>query len=168
MALSCSPKLLIADEPTTALDVTIQAQVLEVMVALCKDFGAAIIVITHNLGVVARYAQRVNVMYAGKIIERGTAQEIYHHPRHPYTMGLLHSVPRLDEPRRIKLDPIEGLPPDLMYVPPGCSFRARCRYALDRCATDIPPLDPVRDAGRHLAACWVSDQLEAAAQTERR
>ena len=157
MALSCSPKLLIADEPTTALDVTIQAQVLELMQRAAKEVGASLIVITHNLGVVARYADRVNVMYAGKIIERGTAEEIYKNPKHPYTVGLLQSVPRLDEPRREKLNPIEGMPPDLVDLPPGCSFRARCTYAVDRCAEEVPPLASVGDD--HLAACWESDRV---------
>jgi oligopeptide/dipeptide ABC transporter ATP-binding protein len=159
IALSCNPRLLIADEPTTALDVTIQAQVLEVMRSLCDELGAALIVITHNLGVVARYADRVNVMYAGKIIERGTAQEIYHNPKHPYTRGLLNSVPRLDEPRKEKLDPIEGLPPNLMTLPPGCSFMPRCGYAIDKCANQYPALEPVADEGKHTAACWVSSQF---------
>ena len=157
MALSCDPRLIIADEPTTALDVTIQAQILEIMKNLCNEFGTALIVITHNLGVVARYSDRVNVMYAGKIIERGTAHEIYGNPRHPYTLGLLHSVPRLDEARKEKLDPIEGLPPDLLDMPPGCSFRPRCRYAIDKCAEEFPPLMQVDDG--HLAACWVHDKL---------
>ena len=157
MALSCSPKLLIADEPTTALDVTIQAQVLELMQRAAKEVGASLIVITHNLGVVARYADRVNVMYAGKIIERGTAEEIYKNPKHPYTVGLLQSVPRLDEPRREKLNPIEGMPPDLVDLPPGCSFRARCTYAVDRCAEEVPPLAPVGED--HLAACWEHERV---------
>jgi oligopeptide transport system ATP-binding protein len=157
MALSCSPKLIIADEPTTALDVTIQAQILELMKALTTEFGVALIVITHNLGVVARYADRVNIMYAGKIIERGSALEIYSNPRHPYTVGLLRSVPRLDLPRRAKLDPIQGQPPDLINLPAGCSFRSRCRWAVDKCATDTPVL---AEAGEnHLAACWRSDDL---------
>ena len=158
MALSCNPKLLIADEPTTALDVTIQAQVLELMQKAAKEVGASLIVITHNLGVVARYAHRVNVMYAGKIIERSSAAEIYAHPRHPYTLGLLHSVPRLDQPIREKLQPIEGMPPDLIALPAGCPFRARCTYAIDKCAEEHPPLVDVREA--HTSACWVSDQLE--------
>ena len=157
MALSCSPKLIIADEPTTALDVTIQAQILELMKALTTEFGVALIVITHNLGVVARYADRVNIMYAGKIIERGTALEIYSNPRHPYTVGLLRSVPRLDLPRRAKLDPIQGQPPDLVNLPDGCSFRARCRWAVDKCATDTPVL--AETGQNHLAACWRSDDL---------
>ena len=157
MALSCNPKMLIADEPTTALDVTIQAQILELVQDLGKETGTSVLIITHNLGVVARYADRVNVMYAGKIIERGTAREIYGNPRHPYTIGLLKSVPRLDEERKALLEPIEGLPPDLIFLPEGCSFRARCAYAIDRCATEIPPLVEVADA--HTAACFVSDQL---------
>jgi oligopeptide/dipeptide ABC transporter ATP-binding protein len=162
MALSCNPKLLIADEPTTALDVTIQAQILELVQRLGKDLGTAVLVITHNLGVVARYADRVNVMYAGKIIERGTAREIYGNPRHPYTLGLLKSVPRLDEPRKEQLDPIDGLPPDLIGLPPGCSFRPRCKFAIDRCATDLPVLREVSEG--HTAACWVSEQLGASAR----
>ena len=157
MALSCDPKMLIADEPTTALDVTIQAQILELVKALGEEMGTAVLIITHNLGVVARYADRVNVMYAGKIIERGTAREIYTNPRHPYTIGLLNSVPRLDQPRKEQLDPIEGSPPDLIGLPEGCSFRPRCRYAIDRCAVEYPPLVEVSDG--HTAACWVSDQL---------
>ena len=157
MALSCNPKLIIADEPTTALDVTIQAQILELMKSLTSEFGVALIVITHNLGVVARYADRVNIMYAGKIIERGTAREIYSNPRHPYTIGLLNSVPRLDLPRRAKLEPIEGQPPDLINVPTGCSFRARCRWAIDKCATDTPPLTNL-DEG-HMAACFRAEEL---------
>ncbi|MSQ07112.1 MAG: ABC transporter ATP-binding protein [Dehalococcoidia bacterium] len=159
MALSCNPKLIIADEPTTALDVTIQAQILELMKSLTTEFGVALIVITHNLGVVARYADRVNIMYAGKIIERGTSKQIYSNPRHPYTVGLLRSVPRLDQPRRAKLDPIEGQPPDLVNLPIGCSFRARCRWAVDKCATDTPPLMVVEDG--HWSACWRTEELGA-------
>jgi oligopeptide transport system ATP-binding protein len=153
MALSCNPKLLLADEPTTALDVTIQAQILEILARLSSEFGTAVIIITHNLGVVARYADRVNVMYAGKIVESGSAREIYGHPRHPYTLGLLRSVPRLDEARRDKLVPIEGLPPDLANIPPGCSFYPRCAYRIDRCRQEEPRLMLV-DA-KHYAACWV-------------
>ncbi|MCE2463433.1 MAG: ABC transporter ATP-binding protein [Dehalococcoidia bacterium] len=159
MALSCNPKLIIADEPTTALDVTIQAQILELMKNLSVEYGVSLIIITHNLGVVARYADRVNIMYAGKIIERGSAQEIYRNPRHPYALGLLNSVPRLDLPRKEKLDPIEGQPPDLVNLPAGCSFRARCRYAIDRCAEEIPQLRSVSDG--HTSACFVADTLTA-------
>ena len=161
MALSCNPRLIIADEPTTALDVTIQAQILELMKSLTREFGVALIIITHNLGVVARYADRMNIMYAGKIIETGKAREIYSNPRHPYTVGLLKSVPRLDLPRRAKLDPIEGQPPDLVNLPPGCAFRERCRYAVDKCATDSPPLMQVGEG--HMSACWRSDELGPAA-----
>jgi len=143
MALSCEPKLLIADEPTTALDVTIQAQILELMQKLNKELGTAVIIITHNLGVVARYADWVNVMYAGKIIESGPAHEIYGNPMHPYTRGLLASVPRLDEPIKAKLVPIEGVPPDLIYPPAGCYFRPRCTYAVDQCRELYPPTTQV-------------------------
>jgi len=153
MAMACNPKLLIADEPTTALDVTIQAQILEIMQSVCRDFGAALIIITHNLGVVARYADNINVMYAGKIIEQGTAKEIFENPKHPYTMGLLNSVPRLDEPKKTKLEPIEGLPPDLINLPPGCSFRPRCKYVVDKCSTEVPPLEIVSGV-RHVSAWW--------------
>jgi oligopeptide/dipeptide ABC transporter ATP-binding protein len=161
MALSCNPRLIIADEPTTALDVTIQAQILDLMKSLTTEFGVALIIITHNLGVVARYADRVNIMYAGKVIERGDASEIYANPRHPYTVGLLRSVPRLDLPRRAKLDPIEGQPPDLINLPAGCSFRERCRWAVDKCATDSPELMQVEDG--HLSACWRSEDLGSTA-----
>ena len=159
MALSCNPRLIIADEPTTALDVTIQAQILDLMKSLTTELGVALIVITHNLGVVARYADRVNIMYAGKVIERGEAREIYANPRHPYTVGLLRSVPRLDLPRRAKLDPIEGQPPDLINLPPGCAFRERCRWAVDKCATDTPELVETSDG--HLSACFRADELGA-------
>ena len=158
MALCCEPELIIADEPTTALDVTIQAQILELMRGLARRLGVALIIITHNLGVVARYADRVNVMYAGKIIEKGSALDIYHNPRHPYTLGLLHSVPRLDRPRRAKLDPIEGQPPDLTRLDDGCAFRPRCRYAVERCEKEIPVLEQVGEG--HLSACWRKDDLE--------
>ena len=162
MALCCEPELIIADEPTTALDVTIQAQILELMKGLTKRLGVALIIITHNLGVVARYADQVNVMYAGKIIERGNARQIYHETSHPYTLGLLRSVPRLDQPRKAKLDPIEGQPPDLARLDDGCAFRPRCRYAVERCATEIPPLEGVRDG--HVSACWQMDSLGQSAR----
>ena len=162
MALACDPALVLADEPTTALDVTIQAQILELMKSLSRRLGAAIMMITHNLGVVARYADRVNVMYAGKIVERGTAREIYANPRHPYTLGLLRSVPRLDEPRRAKLQPIPGQPPDLSRLPAGCSFAPRCAYAIDRCRVEEPGLDPV--AADHLSACWLANELDTRTQ----
>ena len=157
IALSCNPRLIIADEPTTALDVTIQAQILELMQDLSKRFGTALIIITHNLGVVARYASRVLVMYAGKIIETGTSEEIYHNPKHPYTLGLLRSVPRLDEQERTKLEAIEGLPPDLVEMPVGCSFAPRCRFAYDKCTQETPTLVEI-DSG-HQSACWRGAEL---------
>jgi len=157
MALACEPKLIIADEPTTALDVTIQAQILELMKELTKRMGVALIIITHNLGVVARYADRVNVMYAGKIIEKGTAQQIYHNPTHPYTLALLRSVPRMDQPRKEKLDPVDGQPPDLTQLDDGCAFRSRCRYVVDRCNNEIPPLEDIGDG--QLTACWHKGNL---------
>ena len=132
LALSCEPKLIIADEPTTALDVTIQAQILELMKNLTREMNVALIIITHNLGVVARYADRVNVMYAGKIVEMGTALQIYHEPKHPYTIGLLNSVPRMDLPRGQKLIPIVGSPPDLTRLDAGCSYRPRCEWRTPR------------------------------------
>ena len=157
MAISCNPKLIIADEPTTALDVTIQAQILELIQTLCKELGTAMIIITHNLGIVARYASRVMVMYAGKLIEKGSSQNIYHNPKHPYTRGLLDSVPRLDETAGSTLVSIDGLPPDLIDLPVGCSFAPRCRYAIDRCAAETPPLMTVGDA--HDSACWRWSEL---------
>jgi oligopeptide/dipeptide ABC transporter ATP-binding protein len=157
MALACNPSLILADEPTTALDVTIQAQILELMQDLARRLGVAMLIITHNLGVVARYADRVNVMYAGRIIERASAGELYANPRHPYTLGLLRSVPRLDEPRRARLDPIEGQPPDLARLPPGCAFAPRCAYRIDRCAESAPPLAAL-GAG-HWSACWEAQRL---------
>jgi oligopeptide/dipeptide ABC transporter ATP-binding protein len=164
MALCCEPRLIIADEPTTALDVTIQAQILELMKDLSNRLGVALIIITHNLGVVARYADRVNVMYAGKIIERGEAGEIYKNPRHPYTLGLLNSVPRLDRPRQARLDPIEGQPPDLTQLPDGCAFRVRCRYEVERCASEVPSLENINNG--HLSACWQKAELHKVAETK--
>ena len=160
MALSCNPQLLLADEPTTALDVTIQAQVLEILARLSKELGTAVIIITHNLGVVARYADRVNVMYAGKIVESAGASELYAHPRHPYTLGLLKSVPRLDQSRKSKLEPIEGVPPDLINMPPGCPFAPRCTFRVDRCTEEMPPLQEVGE--RHTAACWEWEKVAEA------
>ena len=161
MALACNPSLILADEPTTALDVTIQAQILELMKDLSRRFGVAMLIITHNLGVVARYADRVNVMYAGRIIERGTAREIYADPRHPYTLGLLRSVPRLDEPRRARLDPIEGQPPDLTRLAAGCAFAPRCTFRVERCVIESPPLRGVGGGG-HVSACWEAEHLDRA------
>ena len=158
MAMSCNPKILIADEATTALDVTIQAQILELMKELTVSFGTSLIIITHNLGVVARYADRVNVMYAGKIREMGHAVDIYGEPRHPYTAGLLQSVPRLDVATSARLAPIRGEIPNLMKLPEGCAFRDRCDWAVERCATDDPPLQVV--GKEHTSACWEHARVE--------
>ncbi len=155
IALSCKPRLILADEPTTALDVTIQAQILELIKRLSQETGTAVLLITHNLGVVARYADRLNVMYAGRIVERGTAPDVYRRRSHPYTLGLLESVPRLDAPRGERLSAIEGLPPVLEHLPPGCAFRPRCPFAIERCAEQRPPLASV--GNDHDAACWVSN-----------
>ncbi|HNR95476.1 MAG TPA: ABC transporter ATP-binding protein [Anaerolineae bacterium] len=153
MGLSCNPQLLIADEPTTALDVTIQAQITDLVRQLKNEIGMAVIWITHDLGIVAGLADRVNVMYAGFIIESADVKDLYADPRHPYTLGLLGSIPRLDAERKTRLTPIEGLPPDLIDMPPGCPFAPRCRYALDKCLTENPVLETV--ARRHTVACWV-------------
>ncbi len=160
IAIACEPRLIIADEPTTALDVTIQAQILELMKQLTQRLGVALIIITHNLGVVARYANRVNVMYAGRIVESGSARAIYHDPRHPYTMALLQSVPRLDRPRQLRLNPVEGQPPDLTRLDAGCAFRPRCRHAVPTCAAARPALEPAGEAG-HFAACFRSAEPTA-------
>jgi peptide/nickel transport system ATP-binding protein/oligopeptide transport system ATP-binding protein len=164
MAISCQPQLIIADEPTTVVDVTIQAQLLELIRGITRELGTALILITHNLGIVARYANRVYVMYAGNIIESGPAMRVYHHPCHPYTAGLLASVPRLDEPRKMRLLPIEGQPPDLIAAPSICGFRPRCRYAGQECETGKPPLTQV--AGGHYAACWLTRQGKTPWQTK--
>lgn len=153
MALSCNPKLLIADEPTTAVDVTIQAQLLEVIKELTSRLGTAVIIITHNLGVVARYVNRMAVMYAGRIVESGTAHDVYGKPSHPYTIGLLASVPRLDKPRTSRLVPVDGQPPNLVNLPPGCAFYPRCSFRINKCLRERPELRQVSDG--HATACWV-------------
>jgi oligopeptide transport system ATP-binding protein len=160
IALTCDPKLIIADEPTTALDVTIQAQILELMKELTRRLNIALIIITHNLGVVARYASRVNVMYAGRIVEAGSAAAIYHDPRHPYTIALLRSVPRLDRPRQMRLEPVDGQPPDLTRLDGGCAFRPRCRFAVTACAHARPELTLVGGTG-HFAACFRAHEIGA-------
>lgn len=153
MGLSCEPKLLIADEPTTALDVTIQAQIIDLVKKLQDELGMAIMWITHDLGVVAEMADRINVMYAGAIIESGNVRNIYKKTRHPYTMGLLGSLPRLDDPPGSELTSIPGLPPDLLALPKGCAFAARCTYRTEKCVAEKPPL--VELEGRdHAVACW--------------
>jgi oligopeptide transport system ATP-binding protein len=153
MSLACNPRLLIADEPTTALDVTIQAQIVDLVKRLRDEIGMAVIWITHDLGVVAGLADRMMVMYAGTVVEEAQVKEAYGDPRHPYTMGLLGSLPRLDVVRSDKLQSIEGLPPDLIDPPPGCPFQPRCAYAIEKCESEIPPLEPV--GPRHRIACWV-------------
>lgn len=155
MGLSCDPKLLIADEPTTALDVTTQAVLLELMRNLVRKLNTSMLLVTHNLGVVARYCDRVYVMYAGRIVEEGPTREIFANPRHPYTVGLLKSMPRLDQPRQHKLLPIDGLPPNLINMPSTCAFLPRCPYHVERCKTDpAPALLPVGE--RQVAACYVN------------
>ncbi|MRR17639.1 MAG: ABC transporter ATP-binding protein [Deltaproteobacteria bacterium] len=157
MGLGCEPRLIIADEPTTALDVTVQAQILELLKSLTRDSSMALIIITHNLGVVARYADRVNVMYAGRIVEKGTAREIYARPTHPYTIGLMASVPQLDQDLKKKLVPIQGQPPNLANVPAGCAFHPRCNFAIERCRKETPQLVAVSE--KHERACWVDVKI---------
>ena len=156
IALACNPKLLIADEPTTALDVTIQAQILELMKGLSKEFDTAVMLITHDLGVVAGTCEHVNVMYAGHIVESGPVSQIFTAPAHPYTVGLLHSIPRLDDQRGVKLTPIGGQPPDLLNPPPGCPYAPRCPKVQSRCREERPELMPV-GRGEQVAACFYPD-----------
>jgi oligopeptide/dipeptide ABC transporter ATP-binding protein len=164
MALSCNPKVLIADEPTTALDVTIQAQILELMRELQETFGTAIILITHDMGVVAENADRVVVMYAGRKVEEASARTLFEQPGHPYTRGLLDSIPKLDvvaheDARRIRLNEIEGMVPSLHNLPEGCTFAPRCEFATDQCRAAYPPLLQHRPG--HVIACWHADKLLA-------
>ncbi len=155
MGLSCNPRMLIADEPTTALDVTTQAQLLELMKDMVDKFQASLVIVTHNLGVVARYAQRIYIMYAGRIVESGTTKDIFGDPLHPYTIGLLKCIPRLDEEEGRKLVPIEGLPPNLINMPSTCAFLPRCSYKTDRCYREPwPPLIHVHD--EHYISCYVN------------
>jgi peptide/nickel transport system ATP-binding protein len=158
IGLACNPKLLIADEPTTALDVTIQAQILELMKDLSRRLGVAVVIITHNLGIVARYADRVNVMYAARLAESGTAERVFGRPLHPYSRGLLSAVPRLDRGRSAKLATIDGAPPNLLAPPHGCRFHPRCRFVTDRCHTD-PPFEAAEPG--HLVACHRVHEIEA-------
>jgi len=158
IGLSCNPALLIADEPTTSVDVTVQAQLLEIIDNLRSQFGTSVIIITHNLGIVARYVDRVNVMYAGNLVETAPTELIYGEPKHPYTMGLLASVPRLDLPRTRQLSVIPGLPPNLARLPQGCAFRARCQHAVDSCADGKPPLLQVGE--NHYAACFRISEIQ--------
>ena len=157
MALSCNPKLLIADEPTTALDVTIQAQILDLMRTLQHERDTGVILITHSMGVVAGMADRIQVMYAGHIVETASTEEIFANPRHPYTVGLLKSIPRLDAQRKEKLEPIRGLPPDLIDLPDMCPFVPRCNYAREKCEQKNPPLLEVKPG--HWSACWFWEEV---------
>src|SRR3989440_3169467 len=156
IALACNPQLLIADEPTTALDVTIQAQILELVKGLSSEFGTAVMLITHDLGVVAGTCQHVNVMYAGHVVESASVKQIFETPAHPYTVGLLHSIPRLNESRDIRLTPIAGQPPDLVNAPVGCPYAPRCPKVQDRCRRERPELMPV-GRGEQVAACFYPD-----------
>jgi len=158
MALSCRPLLLIADEPTTALDVTIQAQIIRLVKTLQEQLGLSVIWITHDLGVVARIAQRVLVMYAGKIVEEAPVKELFGAPHHPYTQGLLRSLPRLDQASGTELACIRGQPPDLAYLPKGCAFAARCGFASPRCLEGEPPLENINQG--HKVACWEAEAME--------
>src|SRR2546428_4077946 len=159
MALSCNPKLILADEPTTALDVTIQAQILQILKDLSQEFRTAFILITHDLGVVAGMTQRIHVMYGGKIVEKADTGELFANPKMPYTWGLLRSIPRLDERRKAKLVPIEGLPPDLIAPPPGCRFEPRCQYRRDICREKEPELVHIPNSKPdHEARCWGTQQ----------
>ncbi|MFD1424341.1 ABC transporter ATP-binding protein [Laceyella tengchongensis] len=157
IALACQPKVLIADEPTTALDVTIQAQIIDLMKALQEKTGTSIILITHDLGVVADIADRVVVMYAGKVVESGKLEEIFYQPKHPYTWGLLGSMPRLDLTRDQELLPIMGTPPNLLDPPKGCPFAARCQHAMSICTQEMPELDEV--SSTHQVACWLQHPM---------
>ncbi|HUL06556.1 MAG TPA: ABC transporter ATP-binding protein [Candidatus Acidoferrum sp.] len=163
MALSCNPSLLIADEPTTALDVTVQAQILDLVQKLRRDFGSAVVLITHDMGVVAEVADRVQVMYAGRIVERGAKRELFKNPRHPYTWGLLDSIPPLDGPRPHRLKSIAGMPPSLLALPKGCAFGPRCRYRFEKCG-EQPRLT---GSGGHDSACFLSPEARAAAWSGR-
>jgi oligopeptide transport system ATP-binding protein len=159
MGLACNPQLLIADEPTTALDVTIQAQIVKLIQDLRQEFGMAIIWITHDLSLLAGLADRILVMYAGQVVESAPLHQLYDNPRHPYTIGLLQSIPRLDEVRRVRLKPIKGQPPNLLDYPQSCPFAPRCPFAFDQCYESDPTLEPVQpDNSDHQVACWVQPQ----------
>jgi oligopeptide/dipeptide ABC transporter ATP-binding protein len=160
MALSCEPALLIADEPTTALDVTIQAQIIELLKDVCAERGTAVVLITHDLGVLAGFAERIVVMYAGRVVEEGMVDTVYYGADHPYTWGLMTSITRLDEARQERLSPISGNPPSAVRVPPGCAFHPRCPFARDVCSSEVPQLT-VRPGTDHSSACHFAGQISA-------
>jgi oligopeptide/dipeptide ABC transporter ATP-binding protein len=165
MALSCNPDVLIADEPTTALDVTIQAQIIELIGRLKDDFNSAVILITHDLGVVADIADEILVMYAGRVVERAAKRDLFYDPQHPYTWGLLGSIPRLDRPRVERLYSIEGSPPSLINLPQGCKFRPRCPHAFDKCMEEPQLANRVETPG-HLDRCWLEVETKRAVRNE--
>ena len=165
MALSCNPDILIADEPTTALDVTIQAQIIELISRLKDDFNSAVILITHDLGVVADIADEIVVMYAGRVVEQGTKRDIFYDPQMPYTWGLLGSIPRLDRPRPERLHSIKGSPPSVINAPPGCRFRPRCPHAFEKCVEE-PLLENHVEAADHLDRCWLDVEYKRAHRGE--
>jgi len=157
MALSCNPRLLVADEPTTALDVTIQAQVIELMASLREKFHTSLMFITHDLGIVANIADDVAVMYLGKVVERGAVRDIFHEPLHPYTQGLMNSIPAINDSKGKRLVPIDGVVPSPYEIPPGCVFAARCPHVMDICGKSIPELKTISPA--HQVACWLHAEL---------
>jgi oligopeptide/dipeptide ABC transporter ATP-binding protein len=165
MALACNPDILIADEPTTALDVTIQAQIIELIDKLKDDFNSSVILITHDLGVVADIADEIIVMYAGRVVERGSKRQLFYDPQHPYTWGLLGSIPRLDRPKAERLHSIAGAPPSLIQLPQGCKFRPRCPHAFDKCVQE-PPLENRVDDHGHLDRCWLDVDYKRAHRDE--
>jgi oligopeptide/dipeptide ABC transporter ATP-binding protein len=166
MALSCNPDVLIADEPTTALDVTIQAQILELIDRLKDEFDSSVILITHDLGVVAEIADEILVMYAGRVVERSSTHELFYDPQHPYSWGLLGSIPRLDREKQRRLPSIPGSPPSLIDLPEGCKFRPRCPHAFEKC-TDEPALENRLQSGtNHLDRCWLSVEAKRARRGE--
>ncbi len=156
IAMACNPRLLIADEPTTALDVTIQAQILELMRSISRDFETSILLITHDLGVVAEMCDRVAVMYAGQIVEQGTVDDIFFNPQHPYTRGLLNAIPKIDADAKERLHPIEGNVPSLTKMPTGCKFSPRCPHVTDRCLKEVPELFHIDDS--HVSRCWLNEK----------
>ncbi|QSO54554.1 ABC transporter ATP-binding protein [Alicyclobacillus curvatus] len=159
IAMACNPRLLIADEPTTALDVTIQAQILELMKGIARDFRTSLLLITHDLGVVAEMCDRVAVMYAGQVVEQGTVDEVFFNPQHPYTRGLLNAIPKFDAPTKARLQPIEGNVPSISRMPKGCRFSPRCPHVMNQCVERPPGLFDVDDA--HLSRCWLNAEKEA-------